>query len=351
MPNYQLEIKQKEIFPRCRIGREVLQSVKEDRGIHISGCPGLFLYSVLCSYASPCQMILRKGGISYTIQPGEFLCSVKELTGFLRLHTRNQTIENLWVMQNRGLIQYTMLDRGTLVKFKILAWERSNLLCRADCPNRAENGFFFLPATTVVELVSSVKCSEADILLDLLFSAVHQDDRVKGSYSGPVFYIRSDTSSPLVTSKVLAQRWGLSNRAVGRVLEKLENMGFISIRGYLGGPGAAIYLDNELRTVFEQSDIMLDKADLPLSMNVKLFISANEAPGLGDTMAEKVMQLLAMQGLSCANCRHCTHKLYPLTGKEKAGVGQGPCIGFRMEVLCGWNNPIFNFDLHVYPSK
>lgn len=351
MPNYQLEIKQKEIHPRCRVSREFMQSLTENRDVHTSGRPGLFSFVALCSFVTSSRVHLRLEGISYVVEPGECICMMDELLEALRLRTKQQVTHTLWVMQNRGLIQCTLLDRGSLVKFKVNDWEYVNNLLNIDCANRRENGFFYLSAATAVELVSAVKCSEADILLDLIFSAVYRDDRVKGSYSGPVAYFRDETESPVITYAELSQRWGISCTAVGRILEKFENTGYISQRGHSGKAGLAIYLEDELARAFQCADVMLDKNELPLSMSVKLPDLVSEAGGVCDTVAKKVLQLLTLQGLGCAECRHCTHKLYPLTGEEKACVGHAPCIGFRMEILCARNVPLYVFDLFISPSE
>ena len=62
MPDYRLEIKQLVSYPRCRIYREFLQTLIADRGIRTSGRPGLFCFSVLCSYANFRTSYLRLDG-------------------------------------------------------------------------------------------------------------------------------------------------------------------------------------------------------------------------------------------------------------------------------------------------
>mgnify|MGYP001109519368 CR=1 FL=1 len=69
MPDYRFQIKQLVSYPRCRIYREFLQTLIADRGIRTNGCPGLFCYSVLCSYANFRTSYLRLDGLTYTITP------------------------------------------------------------------------------------------------------------------------------------------------------------------------------------------------------------------------------------------------------------------------------------------
>ena len=52
MSEYQLELKQIVDYPRCRIYRQFIQSLMNDRSIRVSGGSGLFYFTVLCSYAN-----------------------------------------------------------------------------------------------------------------------------------------------------------------------------------------------------------------------------------------------------------------------------------------------------------
>ena len=52
MPTYQLQIKQIVDYPRCRIYRQFVRFLMEDRSIRVSGGSGLFYFTVLCSYAN-----------------------------------------------------------------------------------------------------------------------------------------------------------------------------------------------------------------------------------------------------------------------------------------------------------
>lgn len=77
MKNYQLELRQIVDYPRCRIYREFIQTLIADRGIRTGGCSGLFYYTVLCSYANFRTSYRRIDGISYTVYPGEWVCSIR----------------------------------------------------------------------------------------------------------------------------------------------------------------------------------------------------------------------------------------------------------------------------------
>ena len=69
MPEYQLEIKQVVDYPRCRIYRQFIQSLMNDRSIRVSGGSGLFYFAVLSNYANFRTSYRHIDGISYTVYP------------------------------------------------------------------------------------------------------------------------------------------------------------------------------------------------------------------------------------------------------------------------------------------
>ena len=164
MSEYQLEIKQIVDYPRCRIYREFIQTLIADRSIRTNnGCSGLFYFTVLCSYANFRTSYRRLDGISYTVYPGEWICRIIELKDWLRLRTKQQALNVLYALQEDHLIEFTILGRDQLVKYKIKDWRRHNTVLDYNCPCQKETGFFFLPVSTAAELVSVGKCSEMDL--------------------------------------------------------------------------------------------------------------------------------------------------------------------------------------------
>lgn len=246
MSEYQLQIKQVVDYPRCRIYRQFVQSLITDQGIRTGGGSGLFYFTVLCSYANFRTSYRRIDGISYTVYPGEWICTVKELTGWFRTHFQHQALDILDGLQKRNLISYLPLGRGKVVKYKIRDWKKHNTVLDYNCPCQKDTGFFFMPFTVAMEMVGAGRCSEMDILLDLWLSTVYNDGQVQGSEAGPVVYLRNGTGSPLVNYGELAGRWGISRATVGRVLKKFERLGHISLMAFPGTKGSVIYLQNYL---------------------------------------------------------------------------------------------------------
>ena len=181
MPEYQLEIKQIVEYPRCRIYRQLIRTLMEDRSIRISGGSGLFFFVVLCSYANFRTSYKRIGGINYTIYPGEWVCRINEMTSWFRTRFQYQVLSILDTLQNQHLITYTSLGRGRVIKYKITGWRHFNTILDYNAPCQKDIGFFFLPISKATEIISVERCSEMDVILDLWMNTVYNDDQVQGS--------------------------------------------------------------------------------------------------------------------------------------------------------------------------
>ena len=249
MSEYTLQIKQIVDYPRCRIYRQFIQSLINDQSIRASGGTGLFHYTVLCSYANFRTSYRCIDGISYTVYPGEWICTAKELASWFRTRFQCQSLDILRKLQNRHLISFLLLDRGKVIKYKIRDWSKHNTVLDYNCPCQKDTGFFFLPVTVATELISVGRCSEMDIVLDLWLSTIYNDEQIQGSEIGPVVYLRNGTGIPLVSYSELSARWGISKASVGRILKKLVGSEYISLMSFPGRVGSVIYLQNYLSTI------------------------------------------------------------------------------------------------------
>ena len=243
MPAYQLQIKQVVDYPRCRIYRQFVHRLMADRSIRTSGGSGLFYFTVLCSYANFRTSYRRIDGISYTIYPGEWVCTLKEVSQWFRTRFQCQALTVLEQLQKQHFITFHTLDRGNVIRYKICDWARHNTVLEYNAPCQKDTGFFFLPVSVVTDLISTSRCSEMDIILDLWVSAVYNDNQVQGSDLGPVVYFRNGTGNPLVAYTELAVRWGVSRATVGRVLKKLAALDYISLMSFPGRHGSVVYLE------------------------------------------------------------------------------------------------------------
>ena len=375
MPAYQLEIKQVVDYPRCRIYRQFVHRLMADRSIRVSGGSGLFYFTALCSYANFRTSYRRIDGISYTVYPGEWVCTLKELSQWFRTRFQCQALMVLEQLQKQHLISFQTLGRGNVIRYKVRDWSKHNTVLEYNAPCQKDTGFFFLPVSIVTDLVSSGRCSEMDIVLDLWVSAIYNDSQVQGSDLGPVAYFRNGTGNPLVTYSELAARWGLSRATVGRILKKLAGLDYISLMAFPGRHGSVIYLQNYLSTMFEISDVMVDKEEVAMTLNIRL-----ELPDDGETVQnelalehevtvsdelasvskshieiilQKMAQILMAQGISCFGCQLSHYKLYPLSGDCREDLfprarEQTP-IRFGLAVLCG-NRQVTSFELTLTPN-
>lgn len=377
MSEYQLQIKQIVDYPRCRIYRQFIQSLIEDRGIRTGGDSGLFYFAVLCSYANFRTSYRRIDGISYTVYPGEWICTLKELSRWFRTHFQCQALDILDELQKRHLIAYLPLDRGKVIKYTIRDWKQHNTVLDYNCPCQKDTGFFFMPVITANELVSAGRCSEIDILLDLWLSAIYNDEQVQGSEAGPVVYLRNGTGSPLLTYSELSARWGISKATVSRVLKKFSVMEYISLMNFPGRTGSVIYLQNYLSTMFQISDVMIDKEEVAMILHINLSLpesavhepeeavqehevcvsealSSVSKPQM-EAIIEKLANILDSQGISCFRCPKSAYKLFPLSNacREKyvhRAREEKDVEVFGLSVLCGHGKPVCTFELTLTPA-
>ncbi len=365
MSEYQLELKQIVDYPRCRIYRQFVQSLISDRSIRVGGSSGLFYYTVLSSYANFRTSYRRLDGISYTIHPGEWLCRIGELTEWFRVRFQHQALSILKDLQERRLITYTVLGHGKLVKFKISGWHRHNRVLEYNAPCQKDTGFFFLPIGVAAEIISYERPSEMDILLDLWLNTVYNDEQVQGSEAGPVVYLRNGTGNPLVSYAELAERWGISKATVGRYLKKLNALGYLSLMSFPGTHGTVIYLQNYLSTMFQISDVMLDKEEIAMALNIKIELDGSGSEtdsGVSESnmeiMLQKVEKVLAAQGFPCVSCQKSKCKLLPLSDDCRKpivipdiSVTAAANERFLLAISCGECAEVAKFELWLRPVR
>ena len=362
MPEYQLELKQLVDYPRCRIYRKFIQSLIADRNFHSHGCSGLFYYIVLCSLVNFRFSYRRIERTSYLVSPGEWICTLNDLTAQLRLKRPTQALQLLERLQKQHYITFSLLARGRVVKFKITAWQKSNTVLDYNAPCQKDAGFFFFPIAILNELIGMGKCSELDILLDLWLHTVYRDERVRGSDKGPVVYYRSCTGEPFVSYTELAERWGVSRSTVSRTLNKLAENGYLTLIVGTGKKGSVIYLNNYLSTMFQISDVLIDKEEIAMSLCFHIqapknpddqnqLVQENQISVSGTIpsvskshiphILSKVASVLYSQGIPCCRCRNSRYKLYryPDDCRNKKAL--------ELTIHCGNGPALYRFELNL----
>ena len=142
MSEYRLEIKQLVDFPRCRIYRQFIRMLHRKKDIRMGCHAGLFHYALLGSYANFRTSYKCIEGINYIIRPGEWICTLTELTQWFRVRFQYQALSIMKELQDHHLITYTVLGRKKLVKFHITSWHRYNRVQDYNAPCQKDTGFF-----------------------------------------------------------------------------------------------------------------------------------------------------------------------------------------------------------------
>lgn len=368
---YHLEIKQIVDYPRCRVYRDFLRDIMQDRTIRTNGESYLFYFMVLCSYANYRTSYRRLEGISYLVGPGEWVCTTSELSEWFRTRFQHQAVAILDYLQEQHYITYSRLGRGNLIKFTITGWNKSNTSFDYNYPCLKDMGFFFFPVAAVHELISMGKCSEMDIVLDLWIHAIYNDEQVQGSDIGPVVYFRNNTGNPLTNYTDLAERWGISKASVSRILNKLQEKEYLSLVSFTGRHGSVIYLCNYLSTMFSVSDVMIDKEEVSMAFQIPVQLMenvfqedstikdeqimieedsvSNEEGSVSDfnirAMVRKVAKILSAQGVSCCECPRTQYKLYSLSDCKEGN------LKYSLSINCPDGKIPYQFELTLTPAE
>ena len=274
---------------------------------------------------------------------------------------------------------------NTIVKFSINNWSKFNTIIEANAPCTKDDGFFFFPYRLVAEFIDSGKCSEMDIVLDLWMNTIYNDSCIPGSDVGPVVYFRNGSRSPLIGYEDLGKRWGVSKSTAGRIMRKLEEGGYIKMVAFPGKYGTAIYLCNYLSTMFQISDIKVDKEEVAMALNIRINIP-DEAEIMEETevteeekaailacqneenqpdstqiivsgnfrsvpksylvqMVRKVAKTLYLQGIACGTCARARYILSPLSQDCKSKTENAILL-----IRCSDSDAYYRFAFTVVPE-
>lgn len=384
---YQLKLQQLVSYPKCRIYRKFIRSLTDDRSLRLNGDTNLFFFMVLCSYVNFRTSAVWIDDIRHTLAPGEWMMPLRELMTVYRKKTERGTIAVLEELQQSRYIRYEVLHSRRYVKFKINHWAEFNTASETEAPCTKENGFFFFPYRMAAEFIGKGKCSEMDILLDLWLNTVYKDDRIAGSDVGPVVYYRNGTHSPLTGYDDLGKRWGISKSTAGRILRKLEENGYIKLVSFPGKYGTAIYLQNYLSTMFNISDITIDKEEVARALNICISIpeetSENTIEMIGELLdsacqncentitddqisvpetvgcvpeshlrkiVRKTAKVLFLQGLTCASCTHARYILSHLsTISDLSDDCKRKSVNTELLIRCFDSGGNYKFILNIEP--
>lgn len=279
-------------------------------------------------------------------------------------------------LQEKHLLKFKFVGKGDVIKYRLYGWANYNRILEYNAPCQKDIGFFFMPVHIAAELVGSGKNSEMDALIDMWINTVYNDPQMKGSETAPVVYMRNGTGSPLVGYAELAERWGVSKATVGRYMKKLSDFGYLNLITYPGTHGSVISLQGYMSTMFQVSDVLVDKDEIAMSLCIKLKAHEVEEEIVSDSVSKstnsvskmKAEVLLAKiisfmfsfgkrmrQGFSCSNCSRLEYMLLELSDC-KEGINRNikeitEDKKYRLIVTCGLNRALFEFEIILKKCK
>lgn len=208
-----------------------------------------------------------------------------------------------------------------------------------------------------------------DAVLDLWINTVYNDEQVDGSEAGPVVYLRNGTGCPLTGYAELAERWGVSKATAGRYIRKLKDLGYISLVTFPGTHGSAIYLQKYLSTMFQISDVMIDKDEVAMALGIQIELPEHDntetvsvsdnISGVSDSYIEIILQkvgkILSAQGFPCFSCPHIKYKLLPLSHDCREmnlkDINLPKEQRFSLLFSCKGDNEVFRFEILLRPKE
>lgn len=132
--DYQLELKQIVDFPRCRIYREFIQTLIKDRNIRTNGSSCLFYFLILCSYANYSSSYRNIEHLTYTVAPGEWICTLKELQHQFRFRFQHQVLSVLDTLAEQNFLTYTLHEKNRIIRYKVVDWPKDNTALSYNFP-------------------------------------------------------------------------------------------------------------------------------------------------------------------------------------------------------------------------
>jgi len=270
MEEYKLELKQIVDYPRCRMYRQFIQGLIGNMNLRVGKESYLYYYTVLCSYANFRTSYHRLKGVTHILYPGEWICRIEDMKKWFRAKSKKQVISIMEKLQEKKILKFKLVNQGEVIKYRLKGWAKYNRILEYNAPCQKDIGFFFMPVHIAAELIGNGKNTEMDALIDMWINTVYNDPQVKGSETAPVVYMRNGTGSPLIGYSELAERWGVSKATAGRYMKKLSELGYVNLMSYPGTLGSVISLNGYMSTMFQVSDVMVDKDEIAMSLCIRL---------------------------------------------------------------------------------
>ena len=339
MDEYQITIEQIVGVSRYRICAEFVKALSQDHNIKMRGNSDLFYYGSLCAMATYESFYYGNGEKEREVFPGGNVVNITRLKRLFRIKTRRQIISILDDFSDRGLIVYDLLPFADAIHYQIPDWEHSQKIQRVCCAGKVcDKGTFFILEETRRSLIARGNCSAMTILLDLFCLAIYKDPRVLGSDITPVICLDGEKGHAALPITMLAERWGTSTRRVERVLEELENAGYIRTTTCDCEEGEiTVTLDFYTSVMLRVGQTSLDRAFFPLFFTRKAHGPLPENETMKQRLDVELRELLTTQKIVCAGCERLNSVIDEIHG----GGHQ-----FYIDYCCK-NKPLYRFLITV----
>jgi len=93
MEEYKLELKQVVDYPRCRMYRQFVLGIVNNKNLRIGGESHLYYYTVLCCFANFRTSYHRVKSVTYTLYPGEWICKIEDIMKWFRVRNKRQVMD------------------------------------------------------------------------------------------------------------------------------------------------------------------------------------------------------------------------------------------------------------------
>ena len=151
-------------------------------------------------------------------------------------------------------------------------------------------------------------------------------------------------------------------------MKKLSELGHVKLMSYPGTYGSVISLQGYMSTMFQVSDLMVDKEEIAMSLCIKLKTNeaeeevktdsvsepANSVSNLHvETVVSKIKFFLNAQGFFCPDCSRFRYMLLELSDCKGSRKDKVIFIGERYQftLSCGPNRELFRFVISVKPAE
>ena len=193
-------------FPKVRIWKPWFRNFNNHKEFRNEGTVHLFSLMALFSYANFRSNERMISGARYMEAPGQWICKLGSLPRILRVHSKEQALEQLEYFQTHGFLTYECVDKkNEIIRFTIANWKEHCTSLPYNYYSYKGSGFFFIPLPIgrkllkVARKTTGIVFSELDAIMDMWLHTILNDPKVKGSEYMPVVYYSNMHGMPLLS--------------------------------------------------------------------------------------------------------------------------------------------------------